>query len=267
MLTDDMKLLHCKDLTVQDVRRFDLDNAKDILAFGFNPNKTFLFSNLDFVGGAFYENIVGVARHISAKNIKDALGFGDDDNVGMFYCCSTQSAGAFATSFPGILGNSRDQLQSMSCLIPCSYDIDGYFSEVRKHAGKMGYQTPAFCYSSLLPALQGASAKMSASVRHSAIFLTDDPSAVREKLELAFPTTPGRESNIEVVFQYLRFFMDDDQELQSLERSFQAKELNAQDLVPILTRTIQEQVAMFKKNRVQITDDYLESFMTPRLLD
>ncbi|KAI4189151.1 MAG: hypothetical protein L6R41_001650 [Letrouitia leprolyta] len=94
MLTDDMKLLHSKTLTVYDVRRFSMDNAKDILAFGFDPKKTFLFSNLDFVGGALYENNIGVARYISMKSIRATLGFGDDDNVGMFYCCSTQSAGA-----------------------------------------------------------------------------------------------------------------------------------------------------------------------------
>lgn len=26
------------------------DNIKDILAFGFNPDKTFIFSNVDYIG-------------------------------------------------------------------------------------------------------------------------------------------------------------------------------------------------------------------------
>ena len=267
MLTDDMKLLHSKDLTFQDVRRFDIDNAKDILAFGFNPKKTFIFSNLDFVGGAFYENIVGIARHISIKNIKNTLDFDDDDNVGKFYCCSTQSAGAFATSFPGILGTSQHQLKSMSCLIACSYDIDGYFSEVRKHAEKLGYHKPAFLYSSLLPALQGAQSKMSASIHDSAIFLTDDPSTIRVKLQLAFPTHLGMGMDITLMLQYLRFFVENDQALQDIERGFQAKELTTEDLKTILTDAIQEHVVRFQGNRVQIADDYLKNLMTPRLLD
>jgi tryptophanyl-tRNA synthetase len=267
MLTDDMKMLHSKNLKVQDVRRYDVDNAKDILAFGFNPKKTFIFSNLDFVGGAFYENIIGVARHISVKNIKTALGFGDDDNVGMFYCCSTQSAGTFATSFPGILGTNQDQLKSMSCLIACSYDIDGYFSEVRKHAGTLGYQRPAFLYSSLLPALQGAHAKMSASIPVSAIFLTDDASMIRDKLELAFPIGPDSAMNTETLFQYLRFFKENDEELESLERSFEAQELTEEALRASLTEAIQVQIAKFQKSRVQVTDDYLKALMTPRLLE
>lgn len=267
MLTDDMKLLHSKSLTVQDVRRFDIDNAKDILAFGFDPKKTFIFSNLDFVKGAFYENIVRVARHISVKNIKDTLGFGDDDSVGMFYCCSTQSAGAFATSFPGILGTSQNQLQSMSCLIACSYDIDGYFSEVRKHAATLDHQTPAFLYSSLLPALQGAHAKMSASIHKSAIFLTDSPTVIRDKLSIAFPKNTGGTMDVETVYQYLRFFMEDDRELDRVQRAFDTKESIKDDLRDILTRVVQEQVTRFQNDRAQITDEYLKDLMTPRLLN
>lgn len=266
MLTDDMKLLHSKDLTVQDVRRFDVDNAKDILAFGFDPKKTFLFSNLDFVGGAFYENIINVARRISMGDIKDALGFGENDNVGMFYCCSTQSAGAFATSFPGILGTDRDQLQSMSCLIPCSYDIDGYFSEVRKHAAKLEYQTPAFVYSSLLPALQGAHAKMSASVSSSAIFLTDTPTMIRSKLKVALHTNAGEGIEVETAHQYLRFFLEADDELHRLQRGVTAREITTEHLTDTLTVAVQRQVARFQKDRSQITDEYLKAFMTPRLL-
>ena len=108
MFTDDMKLLHPKNLTVRDAKRFD--NAKDILAFGFSPKKTFIFSNLEFVGIAFYEEIIDIARHVSIKNIKNALNFGDDYNTRMFCCYSSQSAGAFVTSFPKILGSSQNQL-------------------------------------------------------------------------------------------------------------------------------------------------------------
>lgn len=159
----------------------------------------------------------------------------------------------------------------MSCLIACSYDIDGYFNEVRKHAGKLGYQKPAFLYSSLLPALQGAHAKMSASIPVSAIFLTDDPSTICEKLELAFPinssTGTDTEIDTETLFQYLRFFMENDQELEGLERSFQAEELTIETLRTRLIAVIQEQIAGFQQYRVQITDDYLKDLMTPRLLE
>lgn len=48
-LTDDEKYLW-KDLTVEECHRFAIENAKDIIACGFDINKTFIFSDLDYMG-------------------------------------------------------------------------------------------------------------------------------------------------------------------------------------------------------------------------
>lgn len=48
-LTDDEKTLW-KDLTIEQSMKLARENAKDIVAMGFDVNKTFIFSNLDFVG-------------------------------------------------------------------------------------------------------------------------------------------------------------------------------------------------------------------------
>jgi tryptophanyl-tRNA synthetase len=49
-LTDDEKFLFKSNLTVEKCREFARENAKDIIAVGFDPEKTFIFSNLDYVG-------------------------------------------------------------------------------------------------------------------------------------------------------------------------------------------------------------------------
>lgn len=48
-MTDDEKYLW-KDLTLEDCHRFAVENAKDIIACGFDVNKTFIFSDLDYMG-------------------------------------------------------------------------------------------------------------------------------------------------------------------------------------------------------------------------
>lgn len=48
-LTDDEKTLW-KDLTIEQSMKLGRENAKDIVAMGFDVNKTFIFSNLDYVG-------------------------------------------------------------------------------------------------------------------------------------------------------------------------------------------------------------------------
>jgi len=48
-LTDDEKFLW-KDLTLEACQGFAVDNAKDIIAVGFDMNKTFIFSNTGYIG-------------------------------------------------------------------------------------------------------------------------------------------------------------------------------------------------------------------------
>jgi tryptophanyl-tRNA synthetase len=48
-LTDDEKALW-KDLSIEETMRLARENAKDIIALGFDVNKTFIFSNLQYMG-------------------------------------------------------------------------------------------------------------------------------------------------------------------------------------------------------------------------
>lgn len=77
MLTDDEKFLFKQNLTIPDVKKFTRENAADIIAVGFDVKKTFIFSDLDFMGGAFYENVVKISRCITANQSKAAFGFTD----------------------------------------------------------------------------------------------------------------------------------------------------------------------------------------------
>lgn len=49
-LTDDEKCMW-KNLTVEESKRLARENAKDIIACGFDISRTFIFSDFDFVGG------------------------------------------------------------------------------------------------------------------------------------------------------------------------------------------------------------------------
>lgn len=48
-LTDDEKMLW-KDITLEEAHHMAYENAKDIVALGFDVNKTFIFSDLDYIG-------------------------------------------------------------------------------------------------------------------------------------------------------------------------------------------------------------------------
>jgi tryptophanyl-tRNA synthetase len=48
-LTDDEKFLW-KDMTFEEAYQLAFENARDIIALGFDPKKTFIFSNFRFMG-------------------------------------------------------------------------------------------------------------------------------------------------------------------------------------------------------------------------
>lgn len=56
----------------------------------------------------------------------------------------------------------------------------------RDVAPKLGSQKPALIHSSFLPSLQGADTKMSASDLNSAIYLTDTPKQIKNKVSSVF---------------------------------------------------------------------------------
>lgn len=73
-LTDDEKFLF-KDLTVEQVQQFARQNAHDIIACGFDMSKTFIFSDLDDMGPAFYSNVIKIAKCITVSQSKSTFSF------------------------------------------------------------------------------------------------------------------------------------------------------------------------------------------------
>jgi tryptophanyl-tRNA synthetase len=47
---------------VEEAQRLARENCKDIIACGFDVRRTFIFSDFEYVGGAFYRNIARIQR-------------------------------------------------------------------------------------------------------------------------------------------------------------------------------------------------------------
>ncbi|VAI28636.1 unnamed protein product [Triticum turgidum subsp. durum] len=176
-LTDDEKFLW-KNLTVEESKRLARENAKDIIACGFDVERTFIFSDFNFVGGAFYENMVKVARCVTYNKVVGIFGFTPEDHIGKISFPPVQAVPSFPSSFPKHF-SGNDQLR---CLIPCAIDQDPYFRMTRDVAPRIGYQKPALIESRFFPALQGENTKMSASDPNSAIYVTDSTKDIKTKV-------------------------------------------------------------------------------------
>ncbi|KAG2026727.1 hypothetical protein GB937_001514 [Aspergillus fischeri] len=272
-----LKYMHSQKIEVEDAKKYAKANAKDIIAVGFDMKKTFIFSDFDFVGGAFYENICRLAKRITINSVRGTFGFNDSNNVGEFHFCATQSATAFATSFPHIFGTDRKKVSSIPCLIPCAIDQDPYFRQCREHAEKMKYKKPSLIHAIFLPALQGPGSKMSASVETSAIYMNDAPNRIKNKInKYAFSGGQdtaelqrqlGANTKDDVPFQYLTFFMEDDEELERIRVAYEKGEMLTGEVKQKCIAELQAYVQAFQERRAQVTDEVVAEFMRTRPLE
>ncbi|KAI8346878.1 hypothetical protein EDC96DRAFT_554822 [Choanephora cucurbitarum] len=266
-LTDDEKFLFKPNLTVEMCHQFAYDNAKDIIACGFKPEKTFIFSNFDFVGAEFYHNVVRISRCITLSQSKAAFGFNDSDNVGKAHFVSIQAAPSFSNSFPQIFGAKKD----IPCLIPCAIDQDPYFRLTRDVAKRLKYPKPCLIHAKFFPALQGPQTKMSASIDTSAIFMTDTAKQIKNKINkhafsgggatLEEHKANGGNPDVDVAYQYLSFFLEDDEELQKIYQSYKAGELMTGELKKICIDVLSKFVGDFQERRSKVTEETVRYFM------
>ena len=77
MLTDDEKYIFNEKNTIESVTQYTRTNARDIIAVGFDPKKTFIFSDYEFMGGAFYKNVTRMSKHITLNVARAVFGFDD----------------------------------------------------------------------------------------------------------------------------------------------------------------------------------------------
>jgi tryptophanyl-tRNA synthetase len=271
-LTDDEKFLW-KDMKLDEARQLAFENAKDIIACGFDIEKTFIFSDFDFIGQCpdFYRNMIQISKCVTFNQVKGIFGFGDSDVIGKISFPAVQAAPSFSSSFPFIFGKAN-----LPCLIPCAIDQDPYFRMTRDVAPRLGYHKPALLHSSFFPALQGAQTKMSASDSNTSIFLTDTPKQIKNKVNKhAFSggqTTveehreKGGNCAVDISYQYLRFFLEDDEELKQIEKNYTNGELLTGELKKKLIAVLQPIITGHQERRAKVTDDVVRAFMNPRKL-
>jgi len=148
--------------------------------------------------------------------------------------------------------------KNIPCLIPLGIDQDNHFRVARDVIGKLGYDKPAVIHSRFMPSLQG-SGKMSSSEVASAIYTTDSPKEVKNKvMKYAFSgggktieehRKKGGNPDIDISYQWLTYFEEDDKKLEKIYNDYKSGALLTGELKQILINKLNKFLKNHQKER------------------
>jgi tryptophanyl-tRNA synthetase len=247
-MTDDEKFLFKPNLTLEETNKLSYDNALDVVALGFDPKKTHIFSDVDYAK-TLYPQALKVAKKLNFSTVKATFGFKEDNNVGQIFFTSMQSVPCF---LPSVLKG-----KNIPCLIPLAIDQDAHFRISRDILPKLGFYKPAIVHQRFLPALTGGG-KMSAS-EGVTIYTTDTPKEVEQKIKkhafsggrdtLEEHRKLGGNPDIDTSYQWLTFFEEDDAKLKKIYDDYKSGKMLSGELKQILIDKLNSFLAQHQKAR------------------
>lgn len=248
-MTDDEKFVIDDERVLSETTRMAYDNALDVIALGFKPEDTFMIYDVEDID-LLYDIALEVGKRITFSTAKATFGFQDSTNLGWIFYPAVQAVPCFI--------HKKLTGENLPCLIPAAIDQDPYWRITRDIAQKLGYYKPAQIHNRFLPGL-GVGGKMNASEPETAIFTTDRPEVVTQKIWRAF--TGGRgtvaeqkklgaEPDICTVFQYfLYLFEPDDKKLAERHKKCKSGETLCGDCKKELATRVNEFLADFQRKR------------------
>lgn len=249
---DEEKFLFKQELSFEQAQIYLEENMIDVLALGFNPEKTHFLIDTRHAS-LMYEHACKVAKKITFSMVKTSFGLTDSSNIGSIFYTAMQTVPTF---LPSIIAKKE-----MHCLIPHAVDQDPHFRLTRDIVPKLGYPKPASIQCVFLPPLSGMESKMSSSSEQS-IFLSDTPEQVKKKInKYAFSggkdtleehRKHGGNPDIDISFQYLRMLLEsDDKKLEKIESDYKSGKLLSGELKAITIQKINEFLKEHQHNRVK----------------
>ena len=261
-ITDDEKFLFRREYEWEDVQKNAHDNILDIIALGFDPERTFIFKDSEYVKNA-YPLLMKTARRITGSTAKAVFGFDDSTNIGMQFYPAYQVVPTF--------------FEKKRCLIPAAIDQDPYWRIQRDIAEGLGYHKTAAIHSKFLPPLQGTGGKMSSSAgQETAILLTDDEKTVKNKInKYAFSGGQatveehrrlGGNPEVDVPYQWLSIlFEEDDSRLKKVHDDYRAGKLLTGEMKMLLIEKVNAFLKEHREARKRAERDYQKFMYTGKL--
>ncbi|MEM0356147.1 MAG: tryptophan--tRNA ligase [Candidatus Anstonellales archaeon] len=250
MISDDEKFVYNREIEWKEIDRYAIENIRDIASIGFDPNRTFIFRDTEYIRN-MYRLSLEIARKINLSTAKAVFGFTGESNLGLIFYTALQTVPTmFERNVP---------------LIPAGIDQDPYWRVQRDIAESLGYRKVSAIHNRFFPSLMGPGSKMSSSKPETVIFLDETRESLRKKIYRAFsggqPTVElhrklGGDPNIDVPFQLLYYmFEDDDNKIREIYDRYRSGEMLTGELKDYAIERIWGFLERLQRNRRSVDID------------
>lgn len=267
-ISDEEKFIF-KDGTLDEFMGYTESNAKDLIACGFNPEKTFIFSSFKYE--RYMRHLVTPINKIMSVHVSNKIyGFNDQSNVAQLSWPAYEIAPTLSGAFPHIFGDRK-----LRCLVLCAVDQAPYFRIARDIAKLFDHPKPALLCSKFLVGLQGTGEKASSTGQVPPIFLNETPKEVANKIK-RFAFSGGQETKIDhrkyganlsvdVPYIYLYHFMKDEERLKQIAKDYSTGKMLTGEIKQIVTDVINNMLKEHQDERAKITPEIYEKYFTMRV--
>lgn len=248
-ISDDESYVAGKVKTQEEALENSLKLAKEMIAYGFDPKKTY------FIIDQIYTNIYNLAIKLSVKinlsEIKATYGYKNEENIGLHFYPAVQSAHIL---FP------QEKFNIKNVLVPIGPDEDAHIRICRDIASRLGYNKPSIVHSKFLPGIDGE--KMSKS-RNNAIFFKDDEKTIRKKISQAFSGGQktieehrklGGNPEVDVSYIYLKYLFLNEKESKKLYDDYKSGKLLSGELKKMFADKVVDFIKQFQSNLKKVDD-------------
>ena len=249
-ISDDESYVAGKVKNQEEALKYSLELAKELLAYGFDPHKTYFI--IDQIYTNIYNLAIKLSKKINLSEIKATYGYKNEDNIGLHFYPSIQSAHIL---FP------QEKLGIKHILVPIGPDEDAHIRICRDVAPLMGYNKPSILHITFLPGVDGE--KMS-KTRNNAISLKDDAKTIIKKVSGAYSggqktieehRKSGGNPEVDIACQYLSKFFLEKEQSKKLFEDYKKGKLLSKEVKKMLSEKLVEFTSNFQKKLKNIHED------------
>jgi len=252
-ISDDESYVSGKVKTQEEALQNSLKLAKELLAYGFDPKKTYFI--IDQVYTNIYNLAIKLSRKINLSEIKATYGYKNEENIGLHFYPSIQAAHIL---FP------QEKFGIKNVLVPIGPDEDAHIRICRDIASRAGYEKPSILHLSFMPGLDGE--KMSKS-KGNAIHFNDPINQIAKKVGQAFSGGQktleehrklGGNPEVDISCIYLSSLFLDEKQSKKLFQDYKSGKATSGETKSLLTKELTKLIGSFQENVKKVNEKDLD---------